>query len=139
MKKLFILGFVTLFVTSTVGASQVWAQTVVDHQKQVINKRPNHVEVCYQQQQSGDKTGDTLKGAIIGGVIGNNVGDIKNGGALGAVLGGMFGHNNSKATGGYRTVCKHEVRYTEEVTTVYSHSTVTFRHEGRTYSLKFHK
>ena len=46
----------------------------------------------------GDKTADTLKGAIIGGVIGNNVGDVDNGGAIGAIIGGMLGHNNSNVT-----------------------------------------
>ena len=82
---------------------------------------------------------DTLKGAILGGVIGNNVGDIKNGGALGAVIGGMIGHNNSKATGGTQTVCRTETRYTEERKTVYSHSTVTFMHNGRSYTVRFQK
>ena len=47
---------------------------------------PHQVEVCYDQQVSGDKSGDMLKGAIIGGIIGNNVGDIKNGGAAGVSL-----------------------------------------------------
>ena len=49
---------------------------------------------------SGDKTADTLKGAILGGVIGNNVGNVDNGGAIGAIIGGMIGHNNSNASGG---------------------------------------
>ena len=43
----------------------------------------------------------------------------------------MIGHNNSKATGGSQTVCRTETRYTEERKTVYSHSTVTFMHDGR--------
>ena len=115
------------------------AETTQDHYKDVYYKTPHQVEVCYDQQVSGDKTGDTLKGAILGGVIGNNVGDIKNGGALGAVIGGMIGHNNSKATGGTQTVCRTETRYTEERKTVYSHSTVTFMHDGRSYTVRFQK
>ena len=115
------------------------AETTQDHYKDVYYKTPHQVEVCYDQQVSGDKTGDTLKGAILGGVIGNNVGDIKNGGALGAVIGGMIGHNNSKATGGTQTVCRTETRYTEERKTVYSHSTVTFMHNGRSYTVRFQK
>ena len=102
------------------------AETTQDHYKDVYHKTPHTVEVCFDQQVSGDKTGDTIKGAILGGIIGNNVGDIENGGALGAVVGGMLGHNNSNATGGVRTVCKQETRYTEERRTIYSHSTVTF-------------
>ena len=88
---------------------------------------------------SGDKSGDMLKGAIIGGIIGNNVGNIENGGTLGAVIGGMLGHNNSNATSGTRRQCRTEIRYNEESRTVYSHSTIKFVTEGRTYTLKFKK
>ena len=89
---------------------------------------------------SGDKTGDTLKGAIIGGIIGNNITkNVDNGGAVGALLGGMLGHNNSKATGGTRTQCNVETRYQEETREVYSHSTVTFSVDGKSYTLKFNK
>ena len=50
-----------------------------------------------------------------------------------------IGHNNSDATGGTRTVCKREIRYTEERKTIYSHSTVTFTHQGKSYTLRFQK
>ena len=123
-----------------IGASgTAYAETVQDYNKQVINRVPYNVEVCTNQSVGGDKTGDTLKGAIIGGIIGNNVGDVKNGGALGAVLGGMIGHNNSNATGGTQRVCNVQTRYNEESVTVYSHSVVTFYHEGRQYKLRFQK
>lgn len=123
-----------------IGASgSAYAETVQDFNKTVINRVPYNVEVCTNQSVGGDKTGDTLKGAIIGGIIGNNVGDVKNGGALGAVLGGMIGHNNSNATGGTQRVCNVQTRYNEESVTVYSHSVVTFYHEGRQYKLRFQK
>ncbi len=123
-----------------IGASgSAYAETVQDFNKTVINRVPYNVEVCTNQTMSGDKTGDTLKGAIIGGIIGNNVGDVKNGGALGAVLGGMIGHNNSNATGGTRRVCEVQTRYNEESVTIYSHSVVTFYHEGKQYKLRFQK
>ena len=123
-----------------IGASgSAYAETVQDFNKTVINRVPYNVEVCTNQSVGGDKTGDTLKGAIIGGIIGNNVGDVKNGGALGAVLGGMIGHNNSTATGGTQRVCNVQTRYNEESVTVYSHSVVTFYHEGRQYKLRFQK
>ena len=121
------------------ASSQAVAETTQDHFKQVINKTPHQVEVCYDQHTSGDKSGDMLKGAIIGGVIGNNVGNVENGGAIGAILGGMIGHNNSTATGGTRQVCRVETRYTETPMTVYSHSTVTFTHHGKTYTVRFQK
>ena len=116
------------------------AETVQDHYKMVITQKPYNVEVCRQVTTSGDKTGDTLKGAIIGGIIGNNVTkNVDNGGAVGALLGGMLGHNNSKATGGTRTQCNIETRYQEETREVYSHSTVTFSVDGKSYTLKFNK
>ena len=134
--KYVIVGIVTLVMFAS---SQAVAETPQDHYKQVNNKQPHQVEVCYDQQVGGDKSGDMLKGAIIGGIIGNNVGDIKNGGTAGAIIGGIIGHNNSTATGGTRQVCRLETRYTETPMTVYSHSTVTFTHNGRQYTVRFQR
>ena len=135
----YILGATVLLFSVITSVSAADAHQTKDHYKEVYHKTPHGVEVCYDQRVGGDKTGDTLKGAIIGGIIGNNVGDIENGGALGAIVGGMIGHNNSDAIGGTRTVCKREVRYTEERRTIYSHSTVTFTHQGKSYTLRFQK
>ena len=115
------------------------AETVVDVTKQVINKTPYQVEVCYDRQVSGDKTGDAIKGAIIGGLLGNNIKGEQDGGAIGAVIGGMLGLANSIATGGTQRVCNVETRYNEEVVTVYSHSIVSFIYEGKEYQLQFKK
>ena len=113
---------------------------VSDVSKEVIMKKPYQVEVCTDRTVSGDKTGDTLKGAIIGGLIGNNVTkNVDNGAAVGAVIGGILGHNNSKAVGGTRRVCSVETRYDEQRQTVYSHSIVTFEYNGKQYTLRFQK
>ena len=129
-----------LITMALIGASgTAYAETVQDYNKQVINRVPYNVEVCTNQSVGGDKSGDMLKGAIIGGVIGNNVGDVDNGGAIGAIIGGMLGHNNSNATGGTKRVCNIQTRYNEESVTVYSHSVVTFYHEGKQYKLRFQK
>ena len=133
MNKLIVAGVVTLMSTSAM------AETVTDHFKSIIEQTPYRVEVCRDVSVSGDKTGDTLKGAIIGGIIGNNVGDIKNGGAAGALIGGILGHNNSKATGGTKRVCSIETRYEETQREVYSHSIVTFMYNGKQQSLRFTK
>ena len=130
---------IVAFAALSTFATAVNAETVVDVTKQVINKTPYQVEVCYDQQVSGDKTGDAIKGAIIGGLLGNNIKGEQDGGAIGAVIGGMLGHANSNATGGTRRVCNVETRYNEEVVTVYSHSIVSFAHEGKEYQLKFQK
>ena len=133
MNKLIVAGVVTLMSTSAM------AETVTDHFKSIIEQTPYRVEVCRDVSVSGDKTGDTLKGAIIGGIIGNNVGDIKNGGAAGALIGGILGHNSSKATGGTRTQCNIETRYEEQARQVYSHSIVTFTYNGKQQALRFTK
>jgi len=131
----------TLMTIGMVLAStSAMAESVQDFNKTVVNRVPYNVEVCTNQSYGGDRTGDTLKGAIIGGIIGNNVTkNVDNGGAVGALLGGIIGHNNSNATGGTRRVCNVQTRYNEEVVEVYSHSVVTFYHNGRQYSLRFQK
>jgi len=132
MRKLCTLGFI-------LWSSTAIAETTQDHFKTVINKSPYQVEVCEDVAVSGDKTADVLTGAIIGGALGNNIKGEQNGGAIGAILGGMLGHANSSATGGTKRQCTVETRYNEERLKVYSHSTVTFTHEGRTYTLRFTK
>ena len=113
---------------------------IQDHYKNIIYKTPSNVEVCYDRQVSGDKTGDTIMGAIIGGAIGNNVTkNLPDGGTAGAILGGLLGNMNSDASGGTRTVCKTETRYSEESKTMYSHSTINFEYHGKIYTLKFKK
>ena len=113
---------------------------IQDHYKNIIYKTPSNVEVCYDRQVSGDKTGDTIMGAIIGGAIGNNVTkNLPDGGTAGAILGGLLGNMNSNASGGTRTVCQTETRYSEESKTVYSYSTIKFEYHGKIYTLKFKK
>ena len=132
-KSLMTIGMVLM-------STSAMAETVQDFNKTVVNRVPYNVEVCTNRAVSGDKTGDTLKGAIIGGIIGNNVTkNVDNGAAVGALLGGIIGHNSSNATGGMQRVCEVQTRYNEEIIEVYSHSVVTFYHNGRQYSLRFQK
>jgi len=140
MKKSIVSATTLSFMLVVFNISPVFADTQVqDHYKNVIHKTPHSVEVCYDKSVSGDKTGDTLRGAILGGIIGNNVGDINNGGAIGSVIGGMLGHSNSNATGGTKRVCQIETRYTEKSMRIYSHSKITFEYMGKTYTLQFEK
>ena len=115
--------------------------TITQHYKTVIDRKPYVVEVCENRTVGGDRTGDTLRGAIIGGIIGNNVTkNVDNGGAVGALLGGIIGNNNSTATGGTQRVCHQQTRYNETATEAYSHSTVTFRDQnGKTQTLRFYE
>ena len=136
MRKIILLTLAMLPATCSHPAI---AAEIVDHNKIVIDQQPYTVEVCRDVQTSGDKTGDALKGAIIGGIIGNNIKGEQDGGAIGAIIGGMLGHSNSDVTGGTKRICDTETRYKESRRSVYSHSTITFLHEGVTYSLRFQK
>ena len=128
------IGFVAFcFVANSVKADT----TVQDHTKTVIKRTPFNVEVCSEVNVQGDKTKDTLLGAIIGGAIGQNITkDLPDGATAGAIIGGILGNQNSTASG---NVCRTETRYNEESRTVYSHSTITFVYEGRQYKLNFKK
>ena len=138
--KIFGIAFILAILSvQTAEASERIMGEVIDHYAKKVVDVPTTSTVCSEQQVSGDKTADTLMGALIGGIIGNNIKGEQNGGAAGAVIGGMIGHNNSKASGGTKTVCQTETRYTEEKRTIYSHSTVTFTHNGKQYTLRFQK
>ena len=66
-------------------------------------------------------------------------------GAAGAVIGGLLGSEHGKNRKGniigYKQVtnCKDMINYSTETKEVYSHSVVTFYHEGRMYRVKFNK
>lgn len=120
-------------VAAMLVSTPAMAESTQDHYKQVIVKKPYSVEVCTQGSGKSDVE-NFIEGAIIGGAIGNNVPGEKNGGALGAFLGGVYNTERNKGP-----KCQVETRYEEEYKEVYSHSTVTFMHEGRQYTLRFNK
>ena len=126
------------FIAFTFIANSVKADTTVqDHYKNIIKRTPQVVEVCSERNISGDKTADTILGAIIGGAIGQNITkDLPDGATAGAIIGGLLGNQNSTANG---NICRTETRYTEQSKTVYSHSTITFVYEGKQYSVNFKK
>lgn len=136
VKHLAITGFMALSACHPALAHE---PQIADYNKTVINQVPYKVEVCRNVSTSGDKTADTLKGAIIGGVLGNNIKGENDGGAIGAIIGGMLGHANSNATGGTQRNCQIETRYKEESMSLYSHSKITFEWMGKTYTVQFQK
>ena len=129
------IGFIAAcFVVNSVKADT----TVQDHTKTVIKRTPFNVEVCSEVNVQGDKTKDTLLGAIIGGAIGQNITkDLPDGATAGAIIGGILGNQNSTASGGVK--CRYETRYNEQQKTIYSHSTISFIYEGKQYKLNFKK
>ena len=112
---------------------------VQDHYKTIFVDEPTVSRVCSDSVVGGDKTGDTIIGAIIGGVTGKVITKDDKGAAVGAVIGGMVGHDRSDANGSVVTKCQEVTTYNRVSRTVYSHSTVTFVHNGREYKLNFQK
>jgi uncharacterized protein YcfJ len=137
------------------SCSPALAETVVDKYKTVTNQVPYTENVCQfvdvpiygNTGTNNDPSifGLDLEGAIIGGIIGNNVTkNVDNGGAAGAIIGGLIGSEkkkNNREIIGYRQEqqCNTITRYRTETSQVYSHSIVRFTHEGKTYSLRFQR
>ena len=146
MKKLIAL-FTAALSMSTMAATSIQSGSVIDTYKTVIKQIPYRVEVCQDKiQPAGDGSAtNELVGALFGGAIGNSFGkgDGKDAMTLfGALMGASLAHDDELANNpGTRTVtvCDVQTRYEEEVSEVYRHSTITFRLEGRSYSLDFLK
>ena len=141
-----ILGLTSFFLVFAFFAASAKAdgndslKNIEHHFLSVIEQTPYSVEVCKKVRVDGDKTSDTLTGAIIGGIIGNNVTkDLPDGGTAGAILGGILGHMNSDAKNETKRVCSIETRYKETSKKVYSHSTITFVLDNRKYTLRFQR
>ena len=131
LRKLLLTSAIVSFTMAGSGLAQ--AQTVQDHYKNVIVQKPYTVQVCTEGNGKSDIT-NLLEGAIIGGAIGNNIPGENGGGAMGAIIGGILNSENNKGQ-----QCRTETRYNEEYQNIYSHSTVTFYHDGRQYTLRFNK
>ena len=142
MKKFagIIAGVGAVLLANEAFATQPYNVEVRDHQKTVIKRTPQVVEVCSERKVSGNKTADTILGAIIGGAIGQNITkDLPDGATAGAIIGGILGNQNSTANDGTKLVCNKMTRYKESMETIYSHSTITFNYYGKTYTVRFQK
>ena len=104
------IGFIAFcFVANSVKADT----TIQDHTKTVIKRTPFNVEVCSEVDVQGDKTKDTLLGAIIGGAIGQNITkDLPDGATAGAIIGGILGNQNS-TVGGKQMRCRTKLDITK--------------------------
>jgi uncharacterized protein YcfJ len=120
---------------------------VFDHYKSVVKQIPYEVEVCKRVRQGtgdGSATNEII-GAIFGGAIGNQFGEGDGKDAMtlaGIFLGASLAHDDELAQGPgvFTTRCYIETRYEESAySKVYSHSTLTFRINGKKYRIKFMK
>jgi len=129
-----------LTTTAQAGDLNVVGVHVHDHYKDILKRQPHQVEVCYDKRTNGSAGEGALGGMILGGILGKALGGNDKGAAAGAILGGVIGADKSqKNSSSVRTVCQIENRYTETKQTIYSHSTIVFRHNGTEYRLRFDK
>ena len=144
-----LLATAMILATATPALAETTKATIKDHYKTVIEQSPYRVEVCrdvkvpYGNRKQLDTEGAII-GGIIGGVIGNQFG--KGDGkeamtGIGALSGAIIGGNKPSGPQGYTTQqqCQIETRYEETEREVYSHSTVTFYHNGSKQTLRFNK
>ena len=146
MKKLIAL-FTIAVSTATMAATPIDRGVVTDTYKTVIKQIPYRVEVCQDRvQPAGDGSAtNELVGALFGGAIGNQFGNGDGKDAMtlfGALMGASLAHDEELANNpGTRTVtvCDVQTRYEESVSKVYSHSTLSFRANGKEYKVDFIK
>ena len=146
----YIIAIFVASIISTASLAQnpypVDNAIVFDHYKSVVKQVPYEVEVCKRVRQGtgdGSATNEII-GAIFGGAIGNQFGEGDGKDAMtlaGMFLGASLAHDDELAQGPgvFVTKCYYETRYEESVQKVYSHSTLTFRINGKKYSVDFIK
>ena len=93
---------------------------IQDHYKSVVQQTPHNQQVCndvYVPNNNSVGPDNLLSGAIIGGILGNNVVKGDNAGAAGAIIGGLIGSDmkgkKNQVITGYRQVNKCNTQYNE--------------------------
>ena len=147
MKKLIAIFTIALSMSAMASNPYSVRSVVFDHYKNVVTQAPYDVEVCKQVRQGtgdGSATNEII-GAIFGGAIGNQFGEGDGKDAMtlaGMFLGASLAHDDELAQGPgvITTRCYIETRYEESVhSKVYSHSTLSFKINGKTHRIKFIK
>lgn len=100
----------------------------------------------FENVQRRGSDGEVLGGAVVGGVIGNQFGN-GSGKDIMTVLGAIMGANagakpkTERVITGYKYVnqCNDVEEWIEKTERVYSHSTITFEVDGKTYNVEFQR
>ena len=148
-KQLGAIFVASVIAIPSIASNPYPAETAIvfDHYKTVVTQIPYEVEVCKRvRQNTGDGSAtNEIVGAILGGAIGNQLGEGDGKDAMtlaGIFLGASLAHDDELAQGlgVITTKCYIETRYEESVhNKVYSHSTLTFRIKGKKYRVDFIK
>lgn len=150
-----IAGFIFIAVTGIAKAETYQKEEVdgylthyyktVEVQNRVSNRTCSEVDVPIYSNTGKAQTGEVLGGAIIGGILGNQVGGGKGKDAatiLGAILGADFANKKGgeKTIVGYKrtTVCEDNPTFVTEVKKVYEYSIIRFADDDNNqYDIKF--
>lgn len=144
-----------LFTTAAHADTRINGQvrdhfTTIYENVEVVDRRCEMVDVPIYgtRQQQGDAAGSALLGMIIGGIVGDAISS-GDGGATtaGAIMGGVIGADQGsrprpqQVITGYRQerVCTDAVHYEQQPKNVYSHSTIRFTLDGKSYTINFIK
>jgi uncharacterized protein YcfJ len=149
MKTLF-LATALVFITTPALSNQSVHATVTDHFRTVTHNIPQTETVCQMVQVpvygGSGNVGNTIAGAIIGGAIGNQFGNGSGRDAmtvLGAIVGADVANRSAQTNSvvGYRQErqCHEVTTYVSRQERVYTHSTVTWREGGRSFSVDFQR
>ena len=87
------------------------------------------VRICTEGRKG---SGFDLGGALLGGIIGNNLEGESGGGAAGAVIGGLLGGADTPSQ------CHYETRTTGNKQ-IYSHTNIVISIDGKQYTIKHYK
>lgn len=150
MKTLIFSSLMVMGLATSANAQSVRG-TIQDHFRTVQNSVPKTERICTDIQvpiysQGPSTTGDALAGALIGGAIGNQFGNGSGKDAM-TVLGAILGADAANKRGGQKQIvgyttetrCENQTVYISTDSRVYSHSTITFVENGKTYTLRFER
>jgi uncharacterized protein YcfJ len=136
----FTIGVLLVMLLSGFSLSKGF--TVVDNYNEVIINQPYEVEVCKEvTTEAGDEVSGAIWGAIFGAIVGDAIDD-ENGRLPGAIIGAGIGANEEKKKGNKtttQTVCETETRYNQVKSEEYSHSTIKFTYDSKSYEIDFIK
>ena len=145
MKK-FILAIAAIATAAPALALSVDKGIVRDHYREVVREIPETHQRCYTksvpQHKDSFNKGRAGNGGSIGGVHRHNIGGKSNRhvtASFGTLAGSVLGGSERKTTYRQQRHCENVTHYSQERETVYSHSTVTFTENGKTYTVEFQK